>query len=108
MKVLKVRAYDGTSIAVTEDVVDHVVRKHSEILSLLALTRKRLVKLLCDVLQEPNEVYVDVYDSRYFLKKLDDLYLNVIVSEQTVKTAYLISQKTYSKMGSKRWLRRLC
>lgn len=72
------------------------------------MTRKGLVKLLCDVLQEPNEVYVDVYDSRYFLKKLDDLYLNVIVSEQMVKTAYLISQKTYSKMGSKRWLRRLC
>lgn len=108
MKVLEVRAYDGTSIAVTEDVVDHVVRKHSEILSLLALTRKGFVKLLCNVLQEPNEVYVDIYDSRYFLKRVDDLYLNVIVSEQIVKTAYLISQKTYSKMRSKRWLRRLC
>jgi len=95
-------------IIVTEDVVDHVVRKHSEILSLLALTRNGFVKLLCNALEEPNEVYVDVHDSRYFLKKLNDLYLNVIVSEQTVRTAYLISPKTYSKMGRKRWLRRLC
>jgi CRISPR/Cas system CMR-associated protein Cmr3 (group 5 of RAMP superfamily) len=28
---LKVRAYDGLFVAVTEDVVDHVVRKHSEV-----------------------------------------------------------------------------
>lgn len=105
---MKVRAYDGTSITVTEDVVDHVVRKHSEMLSLLGLTRKGFVKLLCNALEEPNEVYVDVYDSRYFLKKLDDLCLNVIVGEETVKTAYLISLKTYSRMRRKRWLRRLC
>lgn len=89
MKLL-VRAYDGSSIAVTEDVVDHIVRKHSEMLSLLGLDREDFVKLLCSVLEEPDEVYVDVYDSKYFLKKTDDLRLNVIVAEETVKTAYLI------------------
>lgn len=91
---MKVRAHDGTSIAITEYVVDHVIRKHSETLSLLGLTRKGFVKLLCSALEEPNEAYVDVYDSKYFLKKLNDLYLNVIVSKETVKTAYLISSKT--------------
>ena len=108
LKLLEVRAYDGRFIAVTGDVVDHVIRKHPETLSLLALTREGFVKLLCNALEEPNEVYVDVRDSRYFLKKLDDLYLNAIVSELMVKTAYLISPKTYSKMRRRRWLRRLC
>ena len=70
---MKVRAYDGLFIVVTEDVVDHVVRKHSEVLSLLGLTREGFVKLSRDVLEKPAEVYVDVYGSRYFLKKLDDL-----------------------------------
>lgn len=105
---MKVRAYDGLSIAVTEDVVDHVVRKHSEVLSLLGLTREGFVKLLCNVLEEPDEVYADAYGSKYFLKKLNDLYLNVIVSEEIVKTAYLISPRTYSKMSRKKWLQRLC
>jgi hypothetical protein len=104
---LSVRAYDGSSIAVTEDVVDHVVRKHSETLSLLGLTREDFVKLLRRVLEEPDEVYVDAYDFKYFLKKMDDLHLNVIVGEETVKTAYLISQKTHFRMRKKRWLRRL-
>lgn len=105
---MKVRAYDGLFVAVTEDVVDHVVRKHSEVLSLLGLTRKGFVGLLRNVLEEPNEVYADVYGSKYFLKKLNDLYLNLIVSEEIVKTAYLISPRTYFKMRRKRWLRRLC
>ena len=87
---MKVRAYDGLFVAVTEDVVDHVVRKHSEVLSLLGLARKGFVELLRNVLEESNEVYADVYGSKYFLKKLNDLYLNVIVSEEIVKTAYLI------------------
>lgn len=102
-----VRAYDGSSVAVAEDLVDHVVRKHSEMFSLLGLTREDFVKLLCSVLKAPDEVYVDAYDFKYFLKKMGDLRLNVIVGEETVKTAYLISQKTYFRMRRKRWLRRL-
>jgi hypothetical protein len=108
MKLLEVSAYDGTFIALADDVVDHIVRKHSEILAFLTLTREDFVKLLCNTLEKPNEVYVDARKSKYFLKKLNDFYLNVIVSEQTVKTAYLINRKTYFKMGRKRWLRRLC
>jgi len=104
---LSVRAYDGSSVAVTEDVVDHVVRKHSEMLSLLGLTREDFVKLLRGVLEGPDDVYVDACDFKYFLKKMDDLHLNVIVGEGTVKTAYLISQKTHFRMRKKRWLRRL-
>jgi len=108
LKFIEVKAHDGTTVVITEDVIDHVIRKHSEILSLLGLTRKGFVKLLRSALGEPNEAYVDVHDSRYFLKRLDHLYLDVVVGEGIVRTAYLISSKTYSRMRRKRWLRRLC
>ena len=103
-----VRAYDGITVILTEGIIAHIVRKHSEILSLLSLDRQGFVELLHSALKEPNEVYADAYQSKYFLKKLDNLHLNVVVSEGIVKTAYLISGKTYSKMRKKRWLQRLC
>jgi len=108
LKTLEVRAHDGTSITITEDVIDHVIRKHSEILTLLGLTKEEFVSLLRSVLEKPHEAYVDAYGSIYFLKRLNKLYLNVVVGEKTVKTAYLIDSKTYSRMRRKRWLRRLC
>ena len=40
LKMLKVRAHDGTSIAITEDVVDHVIRKHFEIFVSIGLDKK--------------------------------------------------------------------
>ncbi|MEM2972477.1 MAG: hypothetical protein QW270_08705 [Candidatus Bathyarchaeia archaeon] len=103
-----VRTYDGSTVVLARSVIDHVVRKHSEVLSLLNLDKQGFVKLLHIALKEPNEAYTDAYQSKYFLKKLNNLYLNVVVSEGTVKTAYLISWKTYSKMRKKRWLQRLC
>lgn len=105
---MKVRAFDGTSITITEDVVGHVIRKHSDVLSLFGLTKEGFVDLLRSVLEKPHEVYIDVYGSRYFLKRLNKLYLNAVVNEETVRTAYLISSKTHSRMRRKRWLRRLC
>lgn len=108
LEFIRVRTHDGTYLIITEDVVDHVIRKHSEVLSLLGLTREGFVKLLRSSLEEPNEAYMDIHDSRYFLKRLNDLYLNVVVSSDTVRTAYLISLKTYSRMRKRRWLRHLC
>jgi hypothetical protein len=108
LKTLDVRAYDGSSVLVTEDVVSHVSRKHSEVLSLLALTEEGFFDLLRGVLEAPHEAYIDSSGSRYFLKKLGGLYLNVVVDEGVVRTAYLISLKTHSRMRRRRWLQRLC
>ena len=108
LKTLDVMAYDGASVTVTEDVVGHVSRKHSEVLSLLGLTEEGFFDLLCRVLEKPHEAYIDSFGSRYFLKKLNDLYLNVVVDEGIVRTAYLISSKAHSRMRRRRWLRRLC
>jgi hypothetical protein len=108
LKTIEVKAYDGTLIKLTEEVVGHVSRKHSEVLFLLDLTEETLFSLLRGVLENPSEAYVDSCGSRYFIKSMKSLYLNVVVDEGIVRTAYLISSKTHSRMRRRRWLRRLC
>ena len=100
--------YDGTDVELSEEVVIHIRSKHSEVLSLLSLSDGLFFDLLRDVLGKPSEAYVDSLGSRYFLKKMRNLYLNVVVDEGIVRTAYLISSKTHSRMRRRKWLRRLC
>jgi hypothetical protein len=38
------------------------------------------------------------------LKKVDGLWLTIIVLENEVRTAYLISSKTYKRFVARRWL----
>ncbi len=110
LKTLRVRAFDGTSVTVTLDVVSHVSGKHSEVLSFLGLAEEAFFDLLCEVLQKPNEAYVDSSGSKYFLKQVSvrGIFLNVIVDEEVVRTAYLINSKTHSRMRRRKWLQRLC
>ena len=105
---MNVKCFDGTSASVTVDVVGHVSRRHSEVLSSLGLSEEGLFGLLCNVVEKPNEAYVDSFGSRYLLKHFGDFYLCVIVDEGVVRTAYLINSRTYSRMRRRRWLRRLC
>jgi hypothetical protein len=66
--------------------------------------------LLCEVLEKPDEAYVDSSGSKYLLKQTSEagLYLNLIVDEGLVRTAYLINSKTHSRMRRRKWLQRLC
>jgi hypothetical protein len=66
--------------------------------------------LICNVLEKPDEAYVDTSGSKYLLKRTSqvDMYLNIIVYEGVARTAYLISSKTHSRMRRRKWLRRLC
>ena len=79
---MKVQAYDGASVTVTENVVSHIKRKHPEVLSLLNLPEKDLFDLLCSTITKPDEAYNDSMGSTYFLKKHNNLYLNVVVDER--------------------------
>lgn len=53
-----------------------------------------------------SEVHQDIhnFNVRYYLKKLNDLWLNVIVQGNEVKTAYVISTKSYNKFKARRWI----
>lgn len=56
-----------------------------------------LEKLILDVVEVLDEVYMDLFNVKYFLKKINELYINVITADDRVKTAYLISPKTYHR-----------
>ncbi len=107
MVVRKVKTINGTTVLIPESFIEHVVRKHSEILSMLNLSREEFLDLVQEILRLPSEVYLDALNVKYFLRKINDLYLNVIVKEKIVRTSYLISQKTYERLGRKKWLQRL-
>jgi len=102
-----VKTYDGSFVTVTDEVIDHIHRKHPEMLSSEGFTREQLFSSILQALEKPTEVYADARGSMYFLRKLNDLCLNIIVARNTVKTAYLMGESTYARMGKIRWLRRL-
>ena len=101
----QVKTYDGALITLTEEVIDHIERKHPEML--VGFMKEQLISSIAETLEKPNEVYVNARRSKYFLKKLDDLYLNVIVVGDRVKTTYLMGGRTYTRMGKMKWLHRL-
>lgn len=104
--MLEVRAYDGSLITITSEVIEHVERKHPQMVSLARLNGERLLSSVIRTLEKPDEVFVDARHARYFLMKMDDLYLNVIVTNDIVKTAYLMGERTHKRMEKTRWLRR--
>lgn len=72
----------------------------------MGLTEESFFNMLRGILENPSEAYVD--SCGYFLKSVDDFYLNVVVDEGIVRTAYLITSKTHSRLRRRKWLRRLC
>jgi len=102
----RVKTYDGALVTITDEVIDHMERKHPEMLSLAGFMKEQLISSIAQTLEKPDEVYVDVRSSKYFLK-LDDLYLNVIVVGDGVKTTYLMGTRTCARMGKMKWLHRL-
>jgi hypothetical protein len=103
----EVKAYDGSQVVITPEVIDHIVRKHSQMLSIVGFGKEQLLSSLIRALESPMKVFLDARGSRYFILRADDLYLNVIVIRGSVKTAYLIGERTYARMRKARWLRRL-
>jgi hypothetical protein len=103
----QVKTYDGSLVTVTDEVIDHIQRKHPEMLSSEGFTREQLFSSILEALEKPSEVYADARRSRYFLRRLNHLSLNIVVVRDRVMTAYLMGERTYARMGKLRWLRRL-
>lgn len=106
-EVSEVKAYDGSRIILSAEVIDHIVRKHPQMVSAVGLAREELVSALVRALESPKEVFLDTIGSRHFILNVGELYPNVVVIEDSVKTAYLIGNRTYARMRKARWLRRL-
>ena len=56
-KVLhEVVAYNGSRITVTREVIDHIERKHPQMLSVAGLSAERLLSLMIQTIESPTEV----------------------------------------------------
>jgi hypothetical protein len=93
---------------IPEEALKHVIRKHGVDFSrVLGINRLDLLKkLIEETLANPDEVHLDAHNPsiKYFLKKVDGLWLTIIVLENGVRTAYLISSKTYKRFVARGWL----
>ncbi len=91
---------------ISRDTLKHIFEEHRDLVELLNLyTLEDLRRLLLNTLRSPDETHVDRFrnDVRYFLKKIDDLWINVVVVRNSVKTAYLLGSRSYRKFAEKRW-----
>lgn len=92
---------------ISGNVLKHVLRRHRDFARVLGVgSVEELRRVIVDVVEVPDEVYVDLFDIKYFLKKINELYVNVIVVNDRVKTAYLIGSKTYHRLRERKWVRR--
>ena len=106
-RVNEIKAYDGSIILLSPEVIDHIVRKHPQMFSIVGFDKEQIAASLIRALETPNEVFLDTLGSKHFVMGIEELHLNVIVIGDSVKTAYLIGSHTYARMRKARWLRRL-
>ena len=93
--------------SVPEDTLRHIYEKHGDLIKALKIRSiAEFREVIMRILENPDEVHVDKFRRyvRYFLKKIDDLWINVVLLNNIVKTAYLLSSKSYRKFEEKRWL----
>ncbi len=58
--------------------------------------------MLKSIIESPDEVFIDVFNVLYYIKRVGDLYVDVIVYRGVVKTAYILSAKSCRRMREKR------
>ena len=93
-------------INISKDTLRHIYEKHEDLIKILSIKdMEELKEAILDVLQDPDEIHEDKYKNyvKYYLKKINALWINVVLVYNTVKTAYLISPKSYRKFKEKRW-----
>lgn len=91
-------------IVIPEGVVKHVLKKHRDFVVMLRVRDvDELKRIIREVVENPDEVHVDAYGVRYFLKRINDKWINVIVTGDSVKTAYIIGLRTYLRLRERRW-----
>ncbi len=95
-------------IRVSERTLKHILSKHRDFTVLLGVSSiGELKRLIMDTVTNPSEAYADRHGVKYFLKKIDEHWINVVVAKDAVKTAYIIGLRTYRKLRGRRWLQRL-
>ncbi len=102
---MKIKDYRGVDIIVYPRLFDHVERRHPDVLQVLNIRNKYdLYDVLKNILGGPHEVYKDREGTYYYIRRLNDIFITAIVYDNVVRTMYLLSNKNYCRMRSKRWV----
>ena len=93
---------------ISEKVIKHIFKRHMDWIKMLGLSLEEEVRnFLVQVLSRPDEVYRDKVrsDVKYFLRRLNNRFLCIVVVGDEVVTAYLINSEKYVKYRIRRWIR---
>ena len=93
---------------ISEKVIKHIFKRHMDWIKMLGLSSEVEVKnFLVQVSSRPDEVYRDKVrsDVKYFLRRLNNKFLCIVVVSDEVVTAYLINSEKYVKYRIRRWIR---
>ena len=102
---MKIRDCRGVEIIVYPRLFDHIRYRHPDVLHVLNISdRCELNTVLGDTLGDPHEVYRDCEGGYYYVKRLNNIFITVIVYDNVVRTMYLLSNRSYNRMRSKRWV----
>ena len=105
---MKIRDYRGIEVVLYPRLFDHIRHRHPDMLHILNISDKHgLNAIIRDILENPHEVYRDYEGAYYYIKRLNKIFVTVIVYENIVRTMYLLSNKSYNRMRSKRWVCRI-
>lgn len=102
---VRVKDFRGVEIEVSSTLYFHVKKRHLDVFKVLGVSDENsFVQAVGKVVRGPNEVYSDGAGTLYYLCKVNDLYVNVIVFKNSIKTVYLLSLRSYRRMRFKKWL----
>jgi hypothetical protein len=93
-------------VRISEWVVRRIMKRHRDWVGMLKLDSEIDVRnFIMRVLSKPDEVHMDRIrnDVRYFLKRLDDKFLCIVVVGDDVVTAYLLNREKYGRYKVRRW-----
>ena len=88
-------------------VLRHIFEKHHDLVEYLGVTApSELADVLQNMLCSPDEAHMDKFrhDVLYCLKRVGSYWVSIVVASGTVKTAYLVNNRSYRRLREKRWL----
>jgi len=103
----RVSGRDCCRAEVPASALRHILEKHYDLAEHLGAPGPGgLAAALRRTLCSADEAHGDRYRRGvvYCLKRSGDYWVNIVVVDGVVKTAYLINAKTYRKFREKRWL----
>jgi hypothetical protein len=89
-------------VRISEKVIKHIFKRHMDWIKMLGLSSEAEVKdFLVRILSRPDEVYRDKVrsDVKYFLRRLNNKFLCIVVIGDEVVVAYFKIQKNMLNIG---------